>query len=72
MCKIKRKITANPELQFLFPKWSICPKQIFFGKNNKMAYLPKQQFFSENLLINLVSFIHAYLRFKNQSQISIY
>ena len=29
-------------------------------------------FFSENLLMSLVSFIHAYLHAKNQSQILIY
>ena len=31
-----------------------------------------RNFFSENLLMNLVSYIHAYLYAKNQSQILIY
>ena len=35
------------------------------------SYL-KLIFFSENLLMSLVSFIHAYLHAKNQSQILIY
>ena len=35
----------------------------------KMAHFPKWGFFSENLLISLVSFIHVYLHAKNQSQI---
>ena len=38
----------------------------------KMADFPKQEFFLENLLISLVSFIHAYIHAKNQSQILIY
>ena len=33
---------------------------------------PQMKFFSENLLMSSVSFIHAYLRAKNQSQILIY
>ena len=37
----------------------------------KMAHFPKWDFF-RNLLISLVSFIHAYLRAKNQSQIFFY
>ena len=37
----------------------------------KMAHLPKWQFFSEKLLMSLVSFINAYLHAKNQSQILI-
>ena len=32
----------------------------------------QMRIFSENLLMNLVSFIHAYLHAKNQSQILIY
>ena len=36
-----------------------------------MAYFPKWEFFSESLLMCLVSFIHAYLHAKNQSQIFI-
>ena len=39
----------------------------------KMVHFPKWEFFfSENLLMSLVSFIHAYLNAKNQSQILIY
>ena len=34
----------------------------------KMAHLPKMRIFSENLLISLVSFIHAYLQ-KSRSDI---
>ena len=33
---------------------------------------PQMRIFSENLLMSLVSFIHAYLHVKNQSQILIY
>ena len=32
----------------------------------KMAHMPKWDFFSENSLISLVPFIHAYLHAKNQ------
>ena len=49
-------IQSYEDAPFLDPKW---------------AHLPKQDF-SENLLINLIPFIHAYLHSKNQSQISIY
>ena len=38
----------------------------------KMADFPKLEFFSENLLMSLVSFIHVYLHAKNQSQILNY
>ena len=38
----------------------------------KMVHFPKPEFFSENLLMSLVSFIHAYLHAKNLSQILIY
>ena len=38
----------------------------------KMAHFPKWEFFSEDLLISLVSFIHDCLHAKNQSQIIIY
>ena len=38
----------------------------------KMAHFPKWEFFSENLLMSLVSFNHAHLHDKNQSQILIY
>ena len=33
---------------------------------------PQMRIFSENLLMSLVSFIHAYLHVKSQSQILIY
>ena len=33
---------------------------------------PQMRIFSENLLMSLVSFIHAYLQAKNQRQILIY
>ena len=58
--KFKKILTADPEL------WGCA----IFGP--KMAHFLKQEFFSENLLMSLVSFIHAYLRAKNQSQILIY
>ena len=56
----KKILPADPEL------WGCA----IFGP--KMAHFPKWEFFSENLLMNLVSFIHAYLHAKNQSQILIY
>ena len=53
LCKILKKIRrANPEL-------GGCA--IF---EPKMNHLSKQEFFSENLLINLVAFIHTYLQFQ--------
>ena len=33
---------------------------------------PQMKIFSENLFMSLVSFIHAYLHAKNQSQVLIY
>ena len=42
----------------------------FFGP--KMAPFLQWEFFSENMLLSLVSFIHAYLHAKNLSQILIY
>ena len=33
---------------------------------SKMVHFPKWEFFSEHLLMSLVSFIHAYLHVKNQ------
>ena len=33
---------------------------------------PQMRIFSENLLMSLVPFIHAYLHAKNQSQILVY
>ena len=56
----KKILPADPEL------WGCT----IFGP--KMAHFPKWEFFSENLLMSLVSFIHAYLHAKNQSQILIY
>ena len=53
-------LPADPEL------WGCA----IFGP--KMAHFPKWEFFSENLLMSLVSFIHAYLHAKIQSQILIY
>ena len=59
--KFKKILTADPEL------WGCT----IFGP--KMVHFPKWEFFfSENLLMSLVSFIHAYLNAKNQSQILIY
>ena len=96
LCKILKKnlqwIQSYEDAPFLGPKWSICSKQIFFGKllesfsstywsllfwgsaifGPKIAHFPKWEFFSENLLMSLVSFIHAYLHTKNQSQVLIY
>ena len=57
---LKKILTADPEL------WGCT----IFGP--KMVHFPKWEFFSENLLMSLVSFIHAYLHAKNQSQILIY
>ena len=57
---LKKILPADPEL------WGCA----IFGP--KMAHFPKWEFFSENLLMSLVSFIHAYLQAKNQSQILIY
>ena len=41
----------------------------FWAQNSPF---PQMRIFSENLLMSLVSFIHAYLHAKNQSQILIY
>ena len=56
----KKILPVDPEL------WGCA----IFGP--KMAHFPKWEFFSENLLMSLVSFIHAYLHAKNQSPILIY
>ena len=103
--KFLQQIQSYEDAPFLGPKWSICPKQIFFWKiiniiliyllapfivqnfkkilpadpelwgcaifGPKMAHFPKWEIFSENLLMSLVPFIHAYLHVKNQSQILI-
>ena len=37
----------------------------------KMAPFPQMRIFSKNLLVSLVSFIHAYLHARNQSQLLI-
>ena len=50
------RIQSYEDVQFLAPKLHISPNENF----------------SENLLMSLVSFIHAYLYAKNQSQILIY
>ena len=55
--KILQWIQNYDDVPFLDPKWSIYLN--FF-------------FFSENLLMSLVSFIHAYLHVKNQNQVLIY
>ena len=60
LCKILKILTADPQL------WGCA----IFGA--KMGHFPKWEFFSENLLMSLVSFIHAYLHAKNQNQILIY
>ena len=49
---LKKILTADPEL------WGCT----IFGP--KMVHFPKWEFFSENLLMSLVSFIHAYLHLK--------
>ena len=56
----KKILPADPELS----------GSATFG--HKIAHFPKWEFFSENLLMSLVSFIYAYLHTKNQSQILIY
>ena len=58
--KFKKILPADPEL------WGCT----IFG--TKMVHFSKWEFFSENLPMSLVSFIHAYLHTKNQSQIDIH
>ena len=53
--KLKKNLPVDPEL------WGCA----IFGP--RMAHFPKWELFSENLLMSLVSFIHAYLQAKNQS-----
>ena len=85
LCKIKKKILQQIQsyehAPFLDPKWSICPKQNSSSGSRVMRMrnfwaqngpFPQMRIFSENLLMSLVSFIHAYLHAKNQSQILIY
>ena len=59
MQNFKKILPADPKLR----------RCAIFG--SKMAHFPQMWFFSENLLMSLVSFIHAYLHAKNQSQIDI-
>ena len=56
----KKILPTDPEL------WGCA----IFGP--KMVHFPWWEFLSENLLMSLVSFIHAYPHPKNQSQILIY
>ena len=56
LIKFFQRIQSYEHAQFLGPKWPISSNEIF----------------SENLLMSLVSFIHAYLHAKNQSQTLIY
>ena len=56
----KNILPADPEL------WGCA----IFGP--KMTHFLKWEYFSENLLMSLVSFIYAYLHAKNQSQMMIY
>ena len=56
----KKFFPADPEL------WGCA----IFGP--EMAHFPKWEFFPEKLLISLISFIHAYVHAKNQSQTLIY
>ena len=55
----KKTLRADPEL------WM----RNFWAHNGSF---PQMRIFSENLLMSLVFFIHAYLHAKNQSQILIY
>ena len=50
--KFFQQIQSYEHAQLLGPKWPIFPNKYFF---------------SENLLMSLISFIHAYLHAKNQS-----
>ena len=56
----KKILPADPEL------WACA----IYGSQNDP--FPQIRIFSENLLMSLVSFIHAYLHARNQSQILIY
>ena len=55
--KIFPQIQSYEDAQFLGPKWTISQNE---------------NFFSENLFMSFVTFIHAYLQAKSQSQILIY
>ena len=58
LCKIKKK---NPS-----SRSRVMKMQNFWAQNDP---LPQVRIFPENLLMCLVSFIHAYLHAKNQSQV---
>ena len=60
LCKIKKNSSSGSRVM------RICN---FCTENGPF---PQMRIFSENLLMSLVSFIHAYLHAKNQSQILIY
>ena len=54
---------------------SLCKiSKNFFQRNfwAQNSLFPQMRIFAENLLMSLVSFIHAYLHAKNQSQILVY
>ena len=53
----------------ILPAYPVMRMRNFWTQNGPF---PQMRFFSENLLMSLVSFIHAYLHDKNQSQILIY
>ena len=58
---LKKILPADPEL------WKMCNLWAHSGH-----LFPQIRIFSENLLMSLISFIHAYLHAKYQSQILIY
>ena len=58
--KFKKILPVDPDL------W----RSAIFGP--KIAPFLQMRLFSENLVMSLVSFIHAYIHAKNQSQILIY
>ena len=53
---------------------SSCGSRVMWMRNfcAQNGPFPQMRIFSENLLMSLVSFIHAYLHAKNQSQVLIY
>ena len=67
-------ITPTPFIVQNFKKILLADQELrgcaIFGP--KMSHFPKWEFLSKNLLMNLPSFIHAYIHAKNQSQILIY
>ena len=67
-------ITPTPFIVQNFKKILLADQEVrgcaIFGP--KMSHFPKWEFLSENLLMSLPSFIHAYIHAKNQSQILIY